>query len=531
MPAWPNIYQGIDGDTIAQKIIPIIRSVAAQRGLQTIDCHTTLVNRPELFFDGVHPYPSGHDSVAHIIYRNILGKPIMKLSDTLPLTVFDIGQARTPQVKTVTLNNISPNTVLDTVTFTKKTSWLTVTRSAVDPDAQIFTCSIDASTLPSSEKKYYDTVTIVSTKAVVPSISFRVMAWIRPAVSNSYITLLPETLTTAFGNSSTFSIQMYNQFNEPVATQGLATWSATGGSVNGGTYTAPVTAGTYRVIATSSGMHDTAVVIVNRFMIFPDTGHLRRMLVLENNGSPYTRAGNSGINFNYIGNEASVRPTSGGVSTISGQACTWKIRQQNDGIWFTDYPRDSFVSYGAFYIYTPHPRRVWVRHRNDEHIAIRINGVVEATGSWDLWVEKSKAFTLNAGVTPVLVKLYEVVGGNYLSVRFTDTLGVNIKGLSYLLSPDSNATATATLPVQSQTATSLRPFDLKYSPRGLKVLARTDIGCEVKIVSINGKTVATGIADRATPFVFDRKKFAIQVFIVSIKDVSTGTVFLQKIGL
>jgi acyl-CoA thioesterase I len=51
----------------------IIVHIASERGLNTIDCHTPLLNHPELFHDGVHPNGAGADSIGHLMYRGILG--------------------------------------------------------------------------------------------------------------------------------------------------------------------------------------------------------------------------------------------------------------------------------------------------------------------------------------------------------------------------------------------------------------------------------------------------------------------------
>lgn len=56
-------------DTALQKVIVMIKQVAAQRGLSVIDANTPLKPFPQYFSDGVHPNIAGEDTIAHVIYR------------------------------------------------------------------------------------------------------------------------------------------------------------------------------------------------------------------------------------------------------------------------------------------------------------------------------------------------------------------------------------------------------------------------------------------------------------------------------
>jgi acyl-CoA thioesterase-1 len=72
VPAWPvngaNAF-GIDGQIIANEVIPIIKKVAADRQLNVIDLHTALLGMQTHSPDGVHPDGVGQDSIAANIYR------------------------------------------------------------------------------------------------------------------------------------------------------------------------------------------------------------------------------------------------------------------------------------------------------------------------------------------------------------------------------------------------------------------------------------------------------------------------------
>lgn len=72
LPAWPingNNAFAIDGQIIANEVIPIIKKVAADRKLNVIDLHTALMGMKSHFPDGVHPDGVGQDSIAANIYR------------------------------------------------------------------------------------------------------------------------------------------------------------------------------------------------------------------------------------------------------------------------------------------------------------------------------------------------------------------------------------------------------------------------------------------------------------------------------
>jgi len=67
---------GIRDSIMVNKIIPIIKQIGAYRGLWVIDANTPLRGFSSYFPDGVHPNQTGADSIAHIFYRCITGKPM-----------------------------------------------------------------------------------------------------------------------------------------------------------------------------------------------------------------------------------------------------------------------------------------------------------------------------------------------------------------------------------------------------------------------------------------------------------------------
>ncbi len=71
VPAYALNYD-ISPDVIKNEIIPIIKQVARQKGLMTIDLYSTLSGRPDLFADNIHPNESGAALIARTIHGALL---------------------------------------------------------------------------------------------------------------------------------------------------------------------------------------------------------------------------------------------------------------------------------------------------------------------------------------------------------------------------------------------------------------------------------------------------------------------------
>lgn len=75
VPAFSNSSSaswGIRDSIIKKNIIPIIKEIAAARGLTLIDAYTPLLTFSKYFsVDGVHPNAAGADTIAQVIYRSI----------------------------------------------------------------------------------------------------------------------------------------------------------------------------------------------------------------------------------------------------------------------------------------------------------------------------------------------------------------------------------------------------------------------------------------------------------------------------
>jgi len=72
-PAFPGRW-GIDGATIQDEVIPLVRDVAAKTQADVIDLHAALVGHAERFPDTVHPNEEGAKRIAATVYRALNGK-------------------------------------------------------------------------------------------------------------------------------------------------------------------------------------------------------------------------------------------------------------------------------------------------------------------------------------------------------------------------------------------------------------------------------------------------------------------------
>jgi acyl-CoA thioesterase I len=73
VPAYALNYD-INPDIIRTEIIPIIKAVAKEKQLVTIDLYTALSGKPELFPDNIHPNATGAAIIAKTIQGAILRK-------------------------------------------------------------------------------------------------------------------------------------------------------------------------------------------------------------------------------------------------------------------------------------------------------------------------------------------------------------------------------------------------------------------------------------------------------------------------
>jgi len=158
-PVFIDVF-GITGAVIAQQIVPMVRSIAAQKDAPLIDLNTPFLYHPELFSDGVHPTDQGSDSLAHYVYRALARGPVYKRPvDSL---LFAAGQSGNPAGRTVRLDNIGPSPVRAKVSVSNKAGWLAVTVAPIDSNRQELAHAVDPSKAPAAGGVYIDTVTITT---------------------------------------------------------------------------------------------------------------------------------------------------------------------------------------------------------------------------------------------------------------------------------------------------------------------------------------------------------------------------------
>jgi len=73
----PPVYEtkwGINEDTVSGEIIPLIKQVAKEKNVPTIDLHEALSDRPEYFPDKIHPNAAGTGMMAMTIFTALQGR-------------------------------------------------------------------------------------------------------------------------------------------------------------------------------------------------------------------------------------------------------------------------------------------------------------------------------------------------------------------------------------------------------------------------------------------------------------------------
>jgi lysophospholipase L1-like esterase len=74
VPAY-GLQFDINPEVIKNEIIPIIKQVAKEKGVMTVDLYTALSGRPELFPDLIHPNAAGAAIIAKTLHSALLTAP------------------------------------------------------------------------------------------------------------------------------------------------------------------------------------------------------------------------------------------------------------------------------------------------------------------------------------------------------------------------------------------------------------------------------------------------------------------------
>jgi lysophospholipase L1-like esterase len=86
-PANPGRW-GINGKTILNGLIPLVKRVAKEAHANLIDLYTPFKNKPQLIqADTVHPNVQGNEVIASIVGQALSGKPVRKAGTTGALAI------------------------------------------------------------------------------------------------------------------------------------------------------------------------------------------------------------------------------------------------------------------------------------------------------------------------------------------------------------------------------------------------------------------------------------------------------------
>lgn|GEM_PF-2651663 len=402
-PSFTNGF-GINADTINNSIVPIEKLIAAQRNLPVIDCNTPLRGHSEYFYDGVHPNEAGFDSIAQIFYRNLLGKPIVKLSDTLLTVFYEKGDAKQVQVAKCTVINLISSTHLKApVTFTNKLPWLSVTVDASNPDSQVLVNTINPSTFSDIDAIYYDTVT-VHAEGVVPDQAYRVKVWVRNAPVITSIKIVPDSGKFPSNRSIQFTGTVIDQYGVPLVSQPALSWSSTTGTISADRLVSPaISSGTAYISATVNGnlaLTDTAPILITP---------CKQGLVYDFYDQTFIES--------FTNIDARTPSKTGTTTNISIAPST---------------VTDSFALKFTGYIWVPVTGAYTLYTTSDDGSALYIDGkkVVDNDGNHGQ-EEKSGNILLSAGLHMITVLYFDQTGGRGITVRWQGP------GIAKSMIPDS----------------------------------------------------------------------------------------------
>ena len=70
VPAYGNAWN-INDSIIFNEVIPLIREVAKEEGVEVVDLNTPMSNQRRFFPDTIHPNEEGQEKIAGILYEEI----------------------------------------------------------------------------------------------------------------------------------------------------------------------------------------------------------------------------------------------------------------------------------------------------------------------------------------------------------------------------------------------------------------------------------------------------------------------------
>lgn len=89
VPAFGEAY-GITGERVEMEVLPLVRQVAYEAGVELVDLHTPLRRHPEHFPDGVHPNAFGAEAMARRVFEVVEFAPDARVVE-LPAEAVVVG--------------------------------------------------------------------------------------------------------------------------------------------------------------------------------------------------------------------------------------------------------------------------------------------------------------------------------------------------------------------------------------------------------------------------------------------------------
>jgi pimeloyl-ACP methyl ester carboxylesterase len=419
----------------------------------------------------------------------------LKLSDTLVTINIEMGKPHSIQTRAISVVNVYPAEHLSgPVTIMHKSSWLSVSINAANPDSQVLTNTIDASLLPDIEQKYYDTVIVHAGNGSIQDQSYRIFMWIREEPILKDFSIIPgDSGSLSSSTPFRFSAVAKDQYGTPLSPQPAITWSATGGSIDeNGVFTPAGVSAVARIIASTQGNAS-----------FKDT--VTAFIIPSSKGLACDI-----YNHQYITT----------VNTIASLTPSKSMIADSISLQPASTTADSFALRYSGYLFVPASGSYTFYLTSDDGSALFIDGnkIIDNDGPHGAGL-KSKAVTLGWGLHAISVLFFEQGWGQVLILNW------QVPGLtgsagpipdSLLFNRPNGATE------MSKNIDDIHPglvsggsADIRVKSNGLIVDAPEGLKWELELFTLNGSKIIqhSGTGTAIVPFV--KHQFSSSNFLIS----------------
>ncbi|MBD3393124.1 MAG: hypothetical protein GF418_13465 [Chitinivibrionales bacterium] len=436
---------------------------------------------------------------------------------------FEIGQGGSASPQVVSVGNMTMGTLADVetdISYVNGSGWLNVARSG-SGNTQKLTNTIDVSGVSAGD--YSAKVRVSASNAdYVP------WYWVHMKVTGespalTSFDIVPSNAVCSPEQSIKFIATALDQWDNPLADQPSdISWSVTGdGSVSNGTYTAGTEIGAHTLTVSSGGVSTEQPVRVLKADPLDMSENIKDFLVLcAPGGSPKLNVSNyAGSSTHVMDDEHLLTPAPGDKVTVGGTDYTWTIMHDDDGQWHDDAGGGEWIAYFAITVLSTKDQ--WVRYnvRHAGGMRIYSNGLkVYGYNSWDnRRAVASDPALLERGANQVIFKLASNTYPRFSAHIDDAQSGGLLTDLYYTLDDAAGGDLTISGPMLSR---AMRPLGIsvrRSAGRYVLDVAGVEGSHEVRVLSLNGRTVFVRRGMGEAAYMIPRSKMASSVYVVSVR--------------